>query len=567
MSHQGVIRGPGRDALPGSTEAQAATSPDAPVRRARTAARPGRAVVRWTIRMVRRGALLLAAAAAGYMLLEVASFNRTYPNGVSAERFSIFADNPAARMLQGVPRGLDTAGSFAVWDGGWVLELVIGVWAVLVVSRLLRGEEDAERAELLLVGPARARHTTVLTLLVVLACSLVTGTAVSAALLIAGSEPIGSVLFGVGLAGFGATFAGVTAVTSQVLDVRRRAAGVAAAVMAVSFLLRMVANSTDGRAWLGWLTPFGWVDRIAPFGDPELPALLVLVVVPALLLVAAALIRDRRDTGGALLGGSDSRRPRLHELGGPASFAWRTNRPVLIGWVLGLGAYAFVLGALVTTMIDFLARDANYQRTLTDLGLTVALTVDGFVGVMSVTLGVGFALYAAWRIGAARSEEESGRADNLLTRPLTRSRWLLGHAVLTVVGDAMLIVLTGLAMWAGARVSGSDQLSVVASLRAVLNTGSVVVAITGLAVLTFGVLPRLTVAVPAAVTVGGYVLTLLGPALSWPGWIIDLSPFTHLAYVPAEPLAVTSSIVMALIGCTAGVCGVAAFTRRDIVGA
>ena len=65
-----------------------------------------------------------------------------------------------------------------------------------------------------------------------------------------------------------------------------------------------------------------------------------------LLLVAAALIRDRRDTGGALLGGSDSRRPRLHELGGPASFAWRTNRPVLIGWVLGLGAYAFVLGAL-----------------------------------------------------------------------------------------------------------------------------------------------------------------------------------------------------------------------------
>jgi ABC-2 type transport system permease protein len=122
-------------------------------------------------------------------------------------------------------------------------------------------------------------------------------------------------------------------------------------------------------------------------------------------------------------------------------------------------------------------------------------------------------------------------------------------------------------MWAGARVSGSDQLSVVASLRAVLNTGSVVVAITGLAVLTFGVLPRLTVAVPAAVTVGGYVLTLLGPALSWPGWIIDLSPFTHLAYVPAEPLAVTSSIVMALIGCTAGVCGVAAFTRRDIVGA
>jgi ABC-2 type transport system permease protein len=89
---------------------------------------------------------------------------------------------------------------------------------------------------------------------------------------------------------------------------------------------------------------------------------------------------------------------------------------------------------------------------------------------------------------------------------------------------------------------------------------------TGLAVLTFGVLPRLTVAVPAAVTVSGYVLTLLGPALSWPGWVIDLSPFTHLAYVPAQPFAATSAIVMAVIGCTAAACGVAAFSRRDMVG-
>ena len=369
------------------------------------------------------------------------------------------------------------------------------------------------------------------------ACSLIIGAAVSAALLSTGADPTGSALFGVGLAGFAATFAGVAAVTSQILDVRRRAAGFAAAVMAVSFLLRMVANSTDGRAWLGWLTPFGWMDHLAPFGDPQLSALLVLIVVPVLLLVAAAQIRNRRDTGGALLGTNDSRRPRLRGLGGPAIFAWRTNLPVLTGWVLGLGAYAFVLGALLTTMIDFLARDANYQQTLADLGLTVALTVDGFVGVMSVTLGVGFALYAAWRIGAVRSEEESGRADNLLTRPLTRSRWLLGHAGLTLVGAALLTILSGLAIWAGAMASGSDQLTVAASLRAVLNTGSVVVLVTGLALLTFGLLPRLTVAVPVAVTVGGYVLTLLGPALSWPGWIIDLSPFTHLAYVPAQPFA------------------------------
>jgi ABC-2 type transport system permease protein len=292
-----------------------------------------------------------------------------------------------------------------------------------------------------------------------------------------------------------------------------------------------------------------------------------IIVGPVLLLVAAALLRDRRDTGGALLGGHDSRRARMRGLGGPVVFAWRINQPVLAGWILGLGAYAFVLGALVTTMIDFLVRDADYQRTLTDLGLEVALTVDGFVGVMGVTLGVGFALYTAWRVGAIRNEEESGRADNLLTRPLSRSRWLLGQAGLSVLGAAMLMLLTGLAMWAGAVASGSTQLTASAALRAVLNTGSVVVLIAGLALLTFGVLPRMTVMIPAALTVGGYVLALLGPALSWPGWVLDMSPFTHLAYVPAQPVAITSASVMALIGCAAGASGVVAFSRRDITGA
>jgi ABC-2 type transport system permease protein len=516
--------------------------------------------------MVRRSTLLLAATGAGYMLREVASFTRTYPEGVDAERFSVFADNPAARMLQGVPRGLDSAGGFAVWDGGWVLELVLGVWAVVVVTRLLRGEEDLGRAELLLVGPARARRLTALTLMVVVGCTCVAGAAVSVALLSTGSDPSGSVLFGAGLAGFAATFVGVAALTSQAFDVRRRAAGAAAALMGVSFLLRMVANSTDGRAWLAWLTPFGWLDRLAPFGDSRPVALLVLVVVPLLLVAAAAQVRAHRDAGGALLGSNDSRRSRLRELRGPAVFAWRTNQTVLAGWVLGLGAYAYVLGALVSSMIDFLAGDADYQRTLAELGLGVALTVDGFVGVMCVTLGVGFALYAATRVGAARGEEESGRADHLLTRPVTRSRWLVGHAATAVLGVAVLITCTGLALWAGAVGSGSE-LTVTAALGAVLNTGSVVVVVLGVALLTFGVLPRLTVALPAALTVVAYVLTLLGPALGWPGWVVDLSPFTHLAYVPAQPFAVTSAVVMALIGCTAGACGVAAFGRRDLTGA
>ena len=100
----------------------------------------------------------------------------------------------------------------------------------------------------------------------------------------------------------------------------------------------------------------------------------------------------------------------------------------------------------------------------------------------------------------------------------------------------------------------------------VLNALPVAVLVGGLAVLTFGVLPRLTVAVPVAVSVLGYVLALLGPALSWPQWLLDLSPFTHLALVPADPWAAASGTVMAGLGLVAATAGLLVFRHRDIVG-
>ncbi len=530
------------------------------------AARAQRAILGWTVRLVRRGALVLAASAAGYMVLEVASFRQTYPDGVSAEQFTLFADDPASRMLQGVPHGIETAGGFAAWDGGWVLEIIVGLWALLVVTRLLRGEEEAQRAEMLLAGPVRAGRATALQLLVVVAAALLTGAAVAAALVGTGSDAGRSALFGVGIAGVALTFAGVGAVTAQVFDTRRLASGTAAAALFGSLLLRMAANSTDDRAWLGWFTPFGWVDLLEPFGDPSLGALVPLALVPAILLGVAVRIRGRRDAGGALVATSDSHAPRLRGLGGPAAFAWRSNRAVLLGWVLGLGTYAFVIGSLVPTMVEFLAQDADYRRVLAELGLSAAVTVQGFLGVMGITLGVGFALYAAWRMGAVRVEEGSGRAENVLTRPVTRSRWLAGHAAVALAGAGLLTVLTGVAMWAGAAAAGSSEVTAGDALRSVLNTGSVTVLVTGLAMLTFGLLPRLTLAVPVAVTVVGYLLSLLGPALSWPAWVVDLSPFAHLALVPAESFAAGPATAMVALGLAGVGAGLVAFSRRDLVG-
>jgi ABC-2 type transport system permease protein len=527
-------------------------------------ARPQRAATGLYARLVRRSTVLLAAAMAAYVAMEIASYNSAYPNGVSPVQFELFADNPAVRMMNGIPYGLDSAGGFAYWDAGWLWELLLGIWALLVTTRFLRGEEDGDRADLLLSMPVRASRLTGLVVFVVMAAGAVIALATTASLLAFGQDLIGSLLLGIGLAGFTALFAASAAVVSQLVEVRRRAAAFTAALLGLAYVLRMIGNSSDSWAWVRWTTPFGWMEELQVYGDPQPIALVPLLVVPGVLAWLAVLLRSRRDTGGALLSGDPDRPPRTRMLGSPMAFAWRSNQAVLLGWVIGLALYSAVMGALVTTMIDWISGDEGYQRIMSQMGLDEALTIKGFIAMIGIIMGLGVALQVSWRIGAVRAEEESGRLEAVLARPVGRLRWLGGHVLLAGLAAILLLALIGWAMWFGALLAGSDDITAPDTIRALVNTLPVVLLIGGVAVLTFGLLPRLTVAVPVSLSMIGLVLYMLGPALQWPQWVLNLSPFTHLALVPAEPWAWVAGLVMALIGVVLCGLGLLAFQRRDL---
>ena len=312
------------------------------------------------------------------------------------------------------------------------------------------------------------------------------------------------------------------------------------------------------------MTPLGWMEQLHLYGDPDPLALLPLLIAPLALAAVAVALRARRDTGAALLASESGREPHLRQLGSSAAFAWRSNRAVLLAWLLGLGACTAIMGAIVSTMIDWLAGDEGYQRILASMGMDQAATSRGFLAFIATIMGMAAALQVAWRIGATRAEEESGRLEAILARPVTRVRWLGGHALLSLLGGTLLIVIGGSAMWAGAAAAGSAEITWWDAIRSTSNLLPVVVLTAGLAVATFGLAPRLTVALPVAVTVVSLVLSMLGPTLDWPQWALDLSPFAHLALVPAEPWAATSGMVMTAIGLVLGIGGLMAFHRRDL---
>jgi ABC-2 type transport system permease protein len=524
------------------------------------------AALRLSWRLIRRGALLLWLAVAAYMLVEVLSYQHAYPDTASRQRLLELTSVSAVRMLQGVPGAIDTAGGFAIWDGGWMLSLIVGSWALLTATRLTRGEEDSGRIELVLSRPI-APERALLGSLGALALA-VAGIGVAGALpFVALGEPVeGAALWGCGLAGFAAAFVALGVVCAQLVEPRRRAVSVALGVTAVLFLLRIVANSQDRRAWLLVTTPFGWLDRLRAFTDDQWLRLSYFVVVAVALTAGALLVVGRRDAGAALLHARGRSRARLRLLGGAAAFGWRLTSGALVAWAVTLTVSSAVFGLMTGALLDFVSGDPTYRKMLETMGVDLSSPVAGFLSYLALFLALPYAAFVAWRLGTMRQEEADGRLDNLLVRGVVRERWLAATTGLALVAALLLVVLSGAGLWLGAELAGT-RVTAWQVVEPLLGTLPLVVLFLGLSVLVFAAAPRLTIGLPVTLAVVGYLLDTFGAMLEWPRWILALSPFHHLARLPGQPMTLLAAAAMTALGLAAVAAGIAVFGRRDLQGA
>jgi ABC-2 type transport system permease protein len=86
----------------------------------------------------------------------------------------------------------------------------------------------------------------------------------------------------------------------------------------------------------------------------------------------------------------------------------------------------------------------------------------------------------------------------------------------------------------------------------------------GIAVLLLGTRPTLAVPLAGGGAVAMYLLSFIGPSLSWPNWLLDLSPFHHLTNVPVDPVAWTAIFVLLLLTVAMIAIGLVTYQRRDL---
>ena len=529
-------------------------------------ARAARALARRTLADSRVRTVSYALLFAFVSVANVVGYRKTYPTVADRIRFAVgFGANKSVRLFYGVPHDLLSVGGYTAWRVGGSLSIFAGMWGVLAAVRAMRTEEDAGRQELVLAGGIGRGAAFGATLVGIGAGMVVLWLASFVGFVAARLPAGGSAYLALAVVAVVPVFVGVGAVASQVAPNRRLALGIGSGVLAVAFAVRVVADTSSGVAWLRWATPLGWIEELRAFAGPRPAVLLLPAVAAVLLLAAAAALSLRRDVGRGLFHDHDSAPPNDRLLGSPAAQALRGERGTLLAWLLGVAAFAFILG-VVSASVSPADISKNLQQQLEKLGLSSVVTPSGYLSLTFLFFIFALSLFCCSQVAAARREEAEQQLETLLALPVARRRWLAGRLGLAAVAAAVLALVTGVLAWAGAVSQGVD-VTLVGLVKAGANCLPTALLFLGIGMLAFAVVPRASAGVAYGLASVAFVWELFGAILGAPSWTLNLSPFHHIGLVPAQPFRPGAAAVMLAIAAASSVAAVLVFERRDLTGA
>jgi ABC-2 type transport system permease protein len=531
--------------------------------------RPSSVVFARTARSAGRSAVLWGYVFGAFVASSAWSYSTIYTTPAQREQLAAtFGANKASAALFGPARDLQTVGGFTVLKVSMTLMIAGSIWGLLTSSRLLRGEEDAGRWDLLLSGHTTRRGATMQALggFAVAGLVLWALTALITAVVGISSkvdiDPGPAIFLALALASPAVMFLAVGTLTSQIAPTRRAAAAYGAVVLGISYGLRMIGDAGVGMHWLVWLSPLGWVEELGPLVSTNPWPLLIIAVFTLVVTVAAVSLAGVRDVGASVIPDRPESAPRFGLLGSASGLNIRLMTTTALSWMAALAVTGLLFGLVAKGAGETLS-GSSLQQAFGKLGATGG-GVAAYLGITFLMVAVLIGFIAAGQVGAARGEEAEGRLDHLLVRPLSRSRWLVGRLCLAVVVIVVCGCIAGVFTWIGAASQGTG-IGLASLLSAGLNAAAPALFFLGLGIFLLGLWPRAAAVGVYAALAWSLLVELVGGIGALSHWLLDTSVFHHVAAAPATPTDWAAVAVVALIGAAAAAIGFAAFRRRDLM--
>jgi ABC-2 type transport system permease protein len=513
--------------------------------------------IQW--RTHRRGTLVWMLALIAMLIGTAGSIAALYPTPEKLHAYAQAATaGDALVVINGRVEGIDSLGGIIADEFGFFAAFLLPLLGISLVALVTRSEEEAGRLEALLAGRVSRQVPVLAGITLALAAIFVTAIAFVLGLIAVGVPAARSGLYAASLGALAFAFAGLAAFLAQVTLHARGVYTWGLLILGVAYVLRGVGDATN--TWVTWLSPLGWAEKAAAFGDMRWWTLVIPLAVGGLLSAIAVLVAGRRDVGSALVGGGAGPARATEWLRGPLGLATVIHRPAILAWLAGAVILAGTMGSLAQQFIDAVLGNAAMAEVF---GLAGAQPVDGMIALTQLYIAIIAMGYAVQAVGSLRGEETAGRLEMRLSGTLSRLRWLIAHGFVIVTGLVVIVVVSSVVLAAGMAWSIGTTLNLGRVLAAGVAYLPAELLVGGLALALFGLRPR---AFPAvwAVLAGVTVIAFLGPGLKFPTWLLDLSPTAHVGNPPLGTVDVLSLAVLGAIAAILGVLAASGFQRRGV---
>lgn len=523
------------------------------------------------LRQTIKGAIIIGILAGFVAAIQGLGYASSYPDEKSRAGFAAISESaPTLGILYGEAKNLVSPAGYMVYRAMPFMALIAAIWGLMTVTKLLRGQEEDNRWEIITAGDTTARHASWL-LMAGFGTSLFAAFAIGATITAAvGALPAiqlsltASILVALGMFLPAALFGGIGALTSQLSLTKRRAVMYSLAPLAILFALRAIGNTVPDLYWLKTLTPFGWSDMISPAIDPHMLWLLPFVPFAVAFAGVGIYVAGKRDLGAGLIPESSTARSHYFLLKSPTAFSLRQNAPLFLGWGITALIMSVLISSLMSVAAEAVADSAVLQGAVGQLGGSVADLKVAFLGAGMVFVVIVLLIMATTSMANIRRDEAKNYLDNLLTQPVRRSVWL-ARRLLLIVGTFTLISLVCVfTTWLMAHFQGIALDLGNMLLIGIALTGTVGFTL-GLGALLYGLWPRLAVIGMYIVIIWSFLIDIIGSVVTLNDLVIKSSLFHYIVLSPAAiPDWKTFGSLLGF-GIVMAAIGIFAFTKRDII--
>lgn len=474
--------------------------------------------------------------------------------------------SPITTALLGpiVPLSLEGA---ILWRG--LLQAIITVMfgASLTMIRHTRTEEASGRNELILGRPVGRYANLSAALLLSCGGSLLAGLLIAVFLMSTGFAGSGSLLAGLTLAASGCFFAGIGGLCAQIFERSGRARGCVFGVYMLTMVAMILNNIGGSYTGWAWLAPEAWFRITLPYGGNHAWKLLFLIVLSALSMILSYMLLIHRDMGAGLMAqkeGSADAHPRFNS---PMALAWRQQKGSILIWAIGMAWLGGIMGIGTPNISEAISSTFTHMNTSWASAIVKLGNQEGFIAILIYILGLmgGLSVFAITTVQRLRQDEKEHYAEIVLSRSVSRSKWMGSYLAVAFIGSALILLVLGLSSGLGWSIAAGEFSRFPRVLGMSLSKIPSVWTIIGIAALLYGWIPRIG-SILNWIILGGFVFIEMLWEVGIVGW--SAMQWTYFAYahysIPIQELSIVPLIVLTVSTAVLTWLGVIGFQRRSI---